>query len=128
MESLKHGRFLGVTTRMLPQLVHARHVRGPVGDEVRAMARRVGGAAFLRQQQAILGRPDSRPLLPSIRIPTLVAVGDSDVLKPVADAEEVHRGIAGSAMCDFRECGHLPPMELPQETAQALGSWLLSSA
>lgn len=58
----------------------SRHVQGAVGDEVRAMARRVGGAAFLRQQQAIPGRPDSRPLLPSIRIPTLVAVGDSDVL------------------------------------------------
>jgi pimeloyl-ACP methyl ester carboxylesterase len=98
MESLRHGRFLGVTTRMLPQLVHARHVQGPVGDEVRAMARRVGGAAFLRQQRAILGRPDSRPLLPSIGVPTLVAVGDSDVLTPAADAEEIHRGIAGSAI------------------------------
>jgi pimeloyl-ACP methyl ester carboxylesterase len=126
MESLKLGRFQGVTTRMLPQLVHARHVRGAVGDEVRAMARRVGGAAFLRQQQAILDRPDSRPLLPSIRIPTVVAVGDSDVLTPVTEVEEIHRGIAGSAMHIFRECGHLPAMELPQETTQVLRKWLLS--
>jgi pimeloyl-ACP methyl ester carboxylesterase len=128
MESLKHGRFLGVTTRMLPQLVHARHLLGAVGDEVRAMAGRVGGTAFLRQQQAILGRPDSRPLLPSIRVPTLVAVGDSDVLTPAADAEEIHRGIAGSAIHLFRDCGHLPPMELPEETAQVLRRWLLSPA
>ena len=124
MESLRHGRFLGVTTRMLPQLVHARHVQGPVGDEVRAMARRVGGAAFLRQQRAILGRPDSRPLLPSIGIPTLVAVGDADVLTPVAEAEEIHRGIAGSVLHVFPECGHLPAMELPEETAELLRTWL----
>ena len=125
MDSLKLGRFQGVTTRMLPQLIHARHVHGVVGDEVRAMARRVGGAAFLRQQQAILDRPDSRPLLPSIRIPTLVAVGDSDVLTPVAEAEEIHRGISGSPLHIFRDCGHLPSMELPKETAQVLRNWLL---
>ena len=125
MDSLKLGRFQGVTTRMLPQLVHARHVHGALCDEVRAMARRVGGAAFLRQQQAILDGPDSRPLLPSIRIPTLVAVGDSDLLTPAAEAEEIHRGIAGSALHVFRDCGHLPAMELPQETAQVLRGWLL---
>ncbi len=101
-------------------------MQGAVGDEVRAMARRVGRAAFLRQQQAILGRPDSRPLLPSIRIPTLVAVGDSDVLTPVAEAEEIHRGIAGSALNIFQDCGHLPAMELPEETTRLLRDWLLS--
>src|SRR5690606_10012607 len=41
IESLRHGRFFGVTARMLPQLVHERHVGGPVGEEVRAMAKRV---------------------------------------------------------------------------------------
>ena len=36
--------------------------------------------AFVRQQQAIMSRPDSRPLLASIRCPTLVLVGDGDEL------------------------------------------------
>jgi len=126
IESLKHGRFFGVTTRMLPQLVHSRHVQGPVGEEVRAMAKRVGGAAFLRQQSAILNRPDSRPLLPSITVPTLVAVGDSDVLTPPSHAEEMHRQIAGSTFHVFAECGHLPPMEVPDQTSQLLRRWLLA--
>lgn len=126
IQSLKHGRFFGVTTRMLPQLVHSKHVHGPVGAEVQAMAKRVGGDAFLRQQNAILNRPDSRPLLASIHVPTLVAVGDSDILTPPRDAEEMHRQIAGATYYVFVECGHLPPMEAPGETSQLLRRWLLA--
>ncbi|MFC4309133.1 alpha/beta fold hydrolase [Steroidobacter flavus] len=125
IQSLKHGRFFGVTTRMLPQLVHTQHVHGPIGEEVQAMAKRVGGEAFLRQQNAILNRPDSRPLLASIKVPTLVAVGDSDILTPPSDAEDMHRQIAGSTYHVFPECGHLPPMEVPEQTSQLLRRWLL---
>lgn len=125
IQSLKHGRFFGVTARMLPQLVHPKHVHGPIGEEVQAMAKRVGGDAFLRQQNAILDRPDSRPLLASINIPTLVAVGDSDILTPPRDAEEMHRQISGSTYHVFAECGHLPPMEVPDQMSQLLRRWLL---
>ncbi|HEY0940285.1 MAG TPA: alpha/beta fold hydrolase [Steroidobacter sp.] len=126
IESLRHGRFFGVTARMLPQLVHERHVGGPIGEEVRAMAKRVGGDAFLRQQNAILERPDFRPGLASINIPTLIAVGDSDILTPPDEAEEMHRNIPGSRLHVFPCCGHLPPMEMPEETSALLRRWLLA--
>lgn len=127
VESMRLGRFFGVTARMLPQLVHERHVHSPLGEEVKAMAKRVGGDAFLRQQTAILNRPDSRPLLASISVPTLIAVGDSDVLTPPSDAAEMHRNIAGSTLHTFTSCGHLPPMELPDETSAVLRRWLLAT-
>src|SRR5919206_1160195 len=126
--SLEHGRFAGVTKRLLPQLVHASHVAGPVGAEIRAMAARVGGEAFLRQQRAILSRQDSRPLLAHIRVPTLVAAGDSDVLTPPADAQEIHAGIAGSTLHVFKNCGHLPALEQPGETTAVLREWLLGGS
>jgi pimeloyl-ACP methyl ester carboxylesterase len=124
--SLAHGRFSGVTHRLLPQLIHVSKVETPIGDEVRAMAERVGGEAFLRQQTAILGRPDSRPLLARIQVPTLVAVGDGDRLTPMADAQEIHAGIAGARLHVFEDCGHLPALELPQETSDIMRAWLLA--
>ncbi len=105
IQSLKHGRFFGVTARMLPQLVHPKHVHGPIGEEVQAMAKRVGGDAFLRQQNAILNRPDSRPLLSSIKVPTLVAVGDSDILTPPQRCRSnasADRGLELSRVCRVR--------------------------
>lgn len=124
MDSLRLGRFLGVTGRLLPQLVHPDHVAGPVGDAVRVMAARVGGAAFLRQQQAILDRPDSTGLLASITVPTLVAVGDSDRLTPPADAQLMHHAIPGARFHCFARCGHLPPLEKPAETSEVVRTWL----
>ncbi|WP_298957101.1 alpha/beta fold hydrolase [uncultured Methylobacterium sp.] len=123
MDSLSVGRFAGVTDRLLPRLVHASHVGGPVGEAVKAMAERVGGAAFLRQQRAILGRPDSRPTLAGIAVPTLVAVGADDVLTPVADARAIQASIPGARLHVFAECGHLPPLERPDATSALLRAW-----
>ena len=122
--SLKLGRFLGVTDRLLPQLIHPDQVEGPVGDTVRRMAARVGGEAFLRQQNAILNRPDSTSLLPTINVPTLVAVGDSDQLTPPRDAYLMRDRISGAGFHCFRRCGHLPPLEKPDETSAVLRAWL----
>lgn len=124
LASLAHGRFVGVSRRLLPQLVHPDRVDDAVGAEVRAMAERVGKEAFMRQQTAILGRPDSRPLLPSIAMPTLVAVGDSDVLTPPAQAMAMHRAVAGSSLHVFGRCGHLPAMERPALVTALLRGWL----
>jgi pimeloyl-ACP methyl ester carboxylesterase len=124
LESLKVGRFVGVTRRILPQLVHASHVEGPVGEAVMAMAQRVGAEAYKRQQQAILSRPDSRPLLGMLTVPTLVVVGDSDKVTPPARAQEIHDGIAGARLHVVSECGHLPALEQPAETTRLLRDWL----
>jgi pimeloyl-ACP methyl ester carboxylesterase len=124
MESLKLGRFVGVGQRLLPQLIHPSRLADPVAETVRDMAERVGGAAFLRQQEAILSRPDSRPVLAEIRVPTLVAVGDSDVLTPPAEARLIHEGIAGATLHLFETCGHLPALERPEESIALLRGWL----
>jgi pimeloyl-ACP methyl ester carboxylesterase len=128
MALARTGRFHGVTPRLLPQLVHPDHLDGPVGAEVIAMAERVGQAAFLRQQAAILGRPDSRPDLPGLDIPTLVAAGEADVLTPPALAEEMEAAIPGARLALLPGCGHLPPIEDPAATAALLRSWLAMPA
>lgn len=124
MKAARLGRFAGITPRLLPQFVHARHVGGPVGAEVMAMTQRVGRDAFLRQQRAILNRPDSRPLLPDIRVPTLIGVGDADRQTPPATAEAMVRTIPNAKLHVFAACGHLPPMESPEECARVLRDWL----
>jgi pimeloyl-ACP methyl ester carboxylesterase len=88
------------------------------------MAARVGGDAFIRQQRAILGRQDALAVLKRIAVPTLVAVGEDDVLTPVAESETIQRGIRDARLHLFRDCGHLPPLEKPAETIALLRAWL----
>lgn len=124
MALTRSGQFRGVTPRLLPSLLHPEAVNGPLGDEVRAMAERIGRDAFLRQQQAILHRPDSRPMLPGIHQPTLVAVGEQDVLTPPDLAEEMADAIPAARLARIPRSGHLPTMEQPAVATALMRDWL----
>jgi pimeloyl-ACP methyl ester carboxylesterase len=58
-------------------------------------------------------RPDSSGTLEHIRVPTLVIVGEEDVLTPPAEAEKMARGIAGSRVEVVPRAGHLSNLENP---------------
>ncbi len=118
------GMFRGVTPRLLPQLLHPDNLSGPLGQEVMAMADRVGRAAFHRQQRAIMARSDSRPGLAAIAVPTLVGVGEGDALTPPELAEEMAALIPGARLARIPAAGHLPPMETPEAVNALLAEWL----
>jgi len=120
----RQGQFRGVTPRLLPQLIHPSRLDGPLAAEVMAMAERVGRDAFLRQQEAIMHRPDSRPDLARITVPTLVAVGAEDRLTPPELAAEMAALIPGARLRLFADAGHLPPMETPEAVTAAMAEWL----
>ena len=77
------GEFNAVSPRLFPLFVHkSRLSDNALIDEITDMANSVGKAAYLRQQKAIMGRPDSRGRLVDIECPTLVGCGRQDVLTP----------------------------------------------
>ena len=120
----RSGQFRGVTPRLLPQLIHPTRLDGPLAAEVMEMAERVGKDAFLRQQEAIMHRVDSRPDLSRIAVPTLVGVGAEDTLTPPALAAEMAAMTPGARLRRFAGAGHLPTMEVPEAVTAALAAWL----
>jgi pimeloyl-ACP methyl ester carboxylesterase len=111
---------------LMASLIHKdRLADKPLVDTVRQMAVDTGAAAFERQQAAIMGRPDNRPLLASIRCPTLVLVGREDVLTPVAMAREIAAAIPGAKLKIVPNCGHLSTMERPAAVNRAMREWLM---
>lgn len=118
------GMFRGVTPRLLPTLLAHHNLSTPLGAEVTAMAERVGRTAFHRQQRAILKRPDSRPDLGRIAVPTLVVVGEHDALTPPHLAEEIAAGIPNATLARIASAGHLPTMEEPAAVTAAMRGWL----
>src|ERR1700676_207758 len=119
------GRYADVTDIAFPVYVH----RNRPNDEalkrtVRTMAEETGPEAFLRQQRAIIGRPDSRPGLGAITCPTLVLVGEGDEATPPDLAREIAAGISGSRLVMIPDSGHLSTLERPQAVTAALVEWM----
>ena len=121
------GRLGAVVENLFPRLVHpARHGDRALRSLIDAMAADVGSAGYLRQQQANIGRADSRPTLAAIGCPTLVLVGEQDVLTPPERALEIAGSIRGAQLVRLADCGHLSTLERPDEVTQALSAWLES--
>ena len=68
----------------------------------------------------MLGACDLRAALPNIAVPTAVIVGEEDYATPVAMAQELHRGIAGSTLTVLRGARHLTPLQQPETIAAEL--------
>ncbi len=125
IELAQKGNFKGVTPALLPLFLHPDRVDEMVlVNTISAMAEDVGKDGFLRQQAAIMGRPDSRPVLPNIDCPAVVVVGRQDALTPVDCAEEIAAGIPGAELVVIEDCGHLTTLEEPEQTNAALRRWL----
>lgn len=121
----ERGKFKGVTPQLLPMLVHKDRLNDTaLTNVVFGMAEAVGKDAFIRQQCAIMARPDSRPLLPAIRCPTLVVVGRDDLITPPAIAEEMADAIPDANLVTIKWCGHLSSLEQPEAVSDALTAWL----
>jgi pimeloyl-ACP methyl ester carboxylesterase len=119
------GRLAEVVDMLWPLLVHrSRHDDEDLRWAVHIMADETGPDAFIRQQTALMSRPDSRPGLGTIRCPALVLVGDGDELTPPALSEEIVAGIAGSRLVVVPECGHLSTLERPEAVNRALVEWM----
>jgi pimeloyl-ACP methyl ester carboxylesterase len=127
IEMARQGRFAEITEDQFPLLVHRRrHDDAALKALVRAMNEETGPEAYVRQQQAIMSRPDSRPGLAAIACPTLVVVGDDDQLTPPPLAHEMASGIPGARLVIVPESGHLSTLEQPQAVTAALVAWMKS--
>ena len=119
------GRYAEVLDQQYLSLVHIdRHGDTALRALVDVMAEEVGAEAFVRQQKAIMGRPDSRESLARVICPATVIVGDGDTLTPPDKAEEIAAVIPGAKFVVIPDCGHLSTLERPEAVTAALEGWL----
>lgn len=85
--------------------------------EVIGRQRPVGLAAAL---QAMAERDDTSKLLPGLQFPLVLLHGDADELIPIERAREIKQVVPEAHLVELAGVGHMPMLEAPHETAQAL--------
>ena len=118
------GKFGLVIEQSFPASVHPDNATDSGLYSIhRAMAGANGPEVYARHQEAIISRPDSRPIPASIKLPTLVLVGEGDQITPPDAAREMHEAIAGSRLAIIARSGHLALLEQPELVNRALVDW-----
>jgi 3-oxoadipate enol-lactonase len=116
-----------IAEAMLPKVLGASTLGGSSAtvERVRAMMAATPVAGIVGALGAMRDRPDSTPLLPQLAgLPTLVIVGDEDELTPPGQARAMAEAIPGASLVVIRSAGHIPPVERPAETTDALLAFL----
>ncbi len=119
------GKFKGITPKLLPMLIHPdRLADEELCDTVIGMAEHIGKDAFIRQQRAIMSRPDGGRDLGRIQCETLVLCGRDDALTPAGLHEEMAAMIPNATLVVVEDSGHLSPLERPAAVTRAMRDWL----
>ena len=124
-ELFANGRMDEVLRANVLFAFHPNAARAPgLMDRYLAMIRRASAAQLIKQNRAVMARVDSRPQLPHIRCPVLVACGEADQLTPPAHAREM-AALMPHAQLDFVPgAGHMLTMEQPERVSALLLRWV----
>jgi len=92
--------------------------------ELERVTERLGADLYESQQEAIIGRADSRDLLQGITCPTIVICGTHDSSTPPPISWEIASAVSGAELHLLAECGHCSPIEDPETVNALLGAWM----
>jgi len=95
---------------------------------VRDMIRRQPGTSIAAASLGMAERPDSRPILPQIDVPTTVIVGSADTLTPPPMSQAMAEAIPGAELVVLEGAGHLSNLEAPDGFTAALRDLLSRAA
>lgn len=70
--------------------------------------------------KAMAERENFMPILPEFEFPIVLIHGDADVLIPIDRAKEIKSIVPSAQLIKLKKAGHMPMMEFPKETAEAL--------
>jgi pimeloyl-ACP methyl ester carboxylesterase len=92
---------------------------------VREMILRADPEGAAAAQRGMTERRDYSDDLSSIKVPALIIVGRQDSIRPVADAEFMHRGISDSRLEIIGDAAHMTNLEQPEIFNRALREFLV---
>ena len=104
-----------VANEQIPSLIGrtTREKQPDTFDAVHRLAAQAPLEGIVGAIEAMMVRPDAGPALPTIDVPTLVIVGEEDVVTPPKEARSMSDRIPGSRLEVIAQAGHLANMERP---------------
>ena len=117
-----------VARLLCERLVAPETTSATLRERIISMATAIGVEGFVRQQQAIIDRPDQSDRLSTIKVPVTVVAGEADAIIPPERAREMAAAIPGARLEMLPATGHMVTMERPDPTSEILRRSLAMAA
>lgn len=95
-----------------------------VAPEVRSLALEQRQESIIAALEAMRDRPDSTEILPNLDLPTLLMVGEHDLLTPQSEAEAMLEKMPMATLKVIRGAGHLANLEQAERFTAGLAGFL----
>jgi pimeloyl-ACP methyl ester carboxylesterase len=129
IELFESGRAAEVLRANLPLAFHAsRATDAQLTQTYLDFVLQAGATQLIRQNRAIITRPDARAHLAKLSCPVLVMCGDSDQLTPPECSQEIAALVPNGRLVIVPLCGHMLTMEQPELVNATLLDWLAQVA
>lgn len=117
-----------IADRLIPRLLSQGAVqnRPDLVESVRNIIISTPVVGIAGDLMGLAERQDSVPLLSQIACPTLIVVGEEDVLTPPAESQLMAQHIKGAVLQTIPGVGHLANMEKPEEWNKIVREFLSS--
>lgn len=129
VQTMLRAGMVPISIATLPKLLASRTLaeKPDVVKRVRAMITRSDPKGAAGAQRGMAARRDYSEDLSKINVPALIIVGREDSIRPVADAEFMHRGIRDSRLEIIEDAAHMTNIEQPEIFNRVLIEFLESS-
>lgn len=123
IELFAQGRAREVIEPNIAMAFHPENAAALAQDYL-AIVLAAGAQQLIRQNRAVIARPDARPALSQLRCPVLVLCGEADLLTPPDRAREIAALVPQAKLEMVPRCGHMLTMEQPEAVTALLAEWL----
>lgn len=116
-----------IADAMLPKMLteRTRSERPELATFMREMMAATPVDGIVGALEALAERPDSRPLLTEIAVPTLVIGGSDDPITPPAVLEAMQQAIPGAQLVLIPGAAHAANVEAPDDVNRAIDAWIV---
>jgi 3-oxoadipate enol-lactonase len=108
--------------KLLGESTHREQLR--VVERVREWIAAAPPRAIADALHGLAARADSRATLGTIHVPTLVVVGEEDVLTPPPESMAMAEAVPGARLEVLPKAGHLSSLERPEDYGRCLSAFL----
>ncbi len=93
-------------------------------DQIRNTMLATSSRTIAAAQRMMANRPDSTDLLPLLDLPTLVLVGEHDLISPASEMRAIAEALPQGQFVQIPGIGHMAPLEAPDAVNAALLQFL----